>query len=98
MSHELQKHSDDAVDLAVYVGLLGLTAATLAAGLLGGNGRVMAVSFALIIASAKASLIAFYYMGLRRERPLTYVILAIGVAAVAILLVGIYPDLTFRRL
>lgn len=90
--------SDDAVDLVVYLGLLALTAATLGAGVFGRNGRLMAVSIALIIASFKASLIGFYYMGLRRERILTFIILGIGLLAAGILLVGIYPDLTFRRL
>ncbi len=89
--------SDDGIDLAIYLGLLVLTAATLAAGLLGRQGRLMAVSIALIIAALKGSLIGFYYMGLRRERALAYVILGVGLLAAAILLVGIFPDLTFRR-
>lgn len=91
-------HLDDGINLAVYLGLLALTAATLAAGLLGYNSRLMAVSIALIIAALKASLIGFYYMDLRRERALTYVILGVSLLAVLILLVGIFPDLTFRRL
>lgn len=91
-------HADDGLDLAVYLGLLSLTAITLAAGLLSHHGRVLAVSVALIIAGAKASLIGFYYMGLRRERLLTWAIVAIGVLAVAILLAGILPDASFRRL
>ena len=99
MSQSLEEsQSDDGINLAVYLCLLALTAATLGAGLFGRNGRLMAVSIALIIAALKGSLIGFYYMGLRRERVLTFVILAIGFVAVAILLVGIYPDLTFRRL
>ncbi|MBI5630686.1 MAG: cytochrome C oxidase subunit IV family protein [Elusimicrobia bacterium] len=93
-----ETESEDGISLAVYVALLALTAATLAAGMLGRNGRLMAISIAVIIASLKASLIGFYYMGLRRERALTWVILGAGVLAVMILLVGIFPDLTFRRL
>lgn len=87
----------DGLDLAVYLTLLGLTAATLAAGALGG-GRLLAVSAAVIIASLKASLIAFYYMGLRRERALVWGILAAGLLGTLILLLGILPDMTFRRL
>ena len=91
-------HSDDGIHLAVYLGLLALTAATLAAGLFGYQSRLMTVSIALIIAGLKASLIGFYYMDLRRERALTYVILGISVLAVFILLAGVLPDMTFRRL
>lgn len=98
MNHELVTHDDDGVNLAVYLTLLLLTAATLGAGLLHVGGRLMGVAVALIIASFKAGLIAFYFMGLRRERPLVWGILATGIVAVLILLVGIYPDLTFARL
>lgn len=90
-------HSDDALDLGVYLALLALTAATLAAGHFAHGGRIVAVSVALIIASLKASLIGFYYMGLRRERALVHATLAIGALAVLALLIGILPDLTFRR-
>lgn len=92
-----ESRSDDGINRAIYLGLLALTAATLAAGLLGHKGRLMAVSIALIIAALKGSLIGFYYMGLRRERAMTYVILGIGLLAALILLIGIFPDMTFRR-
>ncbi len=99
MSRPIDRSEPQAgVDFAVYLALLALTAATVSTGLLGGSGRLMAVSLALIIASVKASLIAFYYMGLRREGWLTWAILGTGLLAVLILLVGIAPDLTFRRL
>lgn len=99
MSHSIEEsRADDSINLVVYLALLGLTAATLGAGLLSGKGRVMAVSLAVIIASVKASLIGFYYMGLRREKALTWLIIAIGALAVAVLAIGILPDMTFRRL
>ncbi|MBI5247620.1 MAG: cytochrome C oxidase subunit IV family protein [Elusimicrobia bacterium] len=97
MNMETTTHSDDGLDLGVYLALLGLTAATLAASHFSHGGRIMAVALALIIASVKASLIGFYYMGLRRERAMMFIILGIGVAAVLILLVGILPDMTFGR-
>lgn len=98
MNHDTRdSHQDDALDFLVYLSLLGLTGATLAASLFTHGGRLMAVSLALIIATVKASLIAFYYMGLRRERAMTFVILAVGALAVFALLVGILPDLTFAR-
>jgi len=99
MKNDLEIHdgSEDALNLGVYLALLLLTAATLAASLLHLGGRIMVVSVALIIASVKASLIGFYFMGLRRDRAMTFAIIAIGLLAVLILLVGIIPDMTFAR-
>ncbi len=97
MNRETTTHDDGGLDLGVYLALLGLTAATLAASHFTHGGRIMAVVLALIIASIKASLIGFYYMGLRRERAMMFIILGIGAVAVGILLVGILPDLTFAR-
>jgi caa(3)-type oxidase subunit IV len=97
MNKEIAAESDDRLNLGVYLALLSLTAATLTASLLHQGGRIMVVSVALIIASLKASLIGFYYMGLRRERALTFAIIAAGLIAVGILLAGILPDMTFSR-
>ena len=97
MNQEPTTHSDDGLDLGVYLSLLALTAVTLAASHFTHGGRIMAVVLALVIASVKASLIGFYYMGLRRERAMMFVILGIGAVAVGILLIGILPDLTFAR-
>ncbi len=97
MSQDTTIHHDDALDLGVYLALLSLTAVTLAVSHFTHGGRIMAVSLALLIASFKASLIGFYFMGLRRERAMMFVILGIGALAVLILLVGILPDLTFAR-
>lgn len=97
MSQETATHSDDALDLGVYLALLALTGVTLAAGHFTHGGRIMAVTLAVLIATAKAALIGFYFMGLRRERPMTFVILGVGILAVLILLIGIIPDMTFAR-
>ncbi len=97
MKKELDFHSDESLDLAVYAALLFLTAATLGASLLSHGGRIMAVTIALVIASLKASFIGFYYMGLRKERALAWYILGVGAIAVLILLVGLLPDMTFAR-
>ena len=97
MNKEIASSSDDGLNFGIYVVLLCLTAATLTASLLHEGGRIMVVSVALIIASVKASLIGFYYMGLRRERALTFAIIAVGLIAVGILLLGILPDMTFAR-
>ena len=97
MNKEPEARSEEGLNLGVYLALLFLTGATLTAGVLHQGGRIMVVSVALIIATLKASLIGFYYMGLRRERALTFAILAVGLIAVLILLVGIFPDMTFAR-
>jgi caa(3)-type oxidase subunit IV len=97
MNPESTTHNDDALDLGVYLALLALTVATIAASHFSHGGRILAVVLALIIASVKASLIGFYFMGLRRERMMTFVILGIGAVAVLILLAGILPDMTFAR-
>lgn len=97
MDQHTKAHGDDGLDLVIYLSLLALTVVTLAASHFTHGGRIMAVSLALIIASAKATLIGFYYMGLRRERAMTFVILGVGALAVLALLVGILPDLTFAR-
>lgn len=88
MNHE----HDDELDLSVYIMLLSLTGLTVALSRLGAGGRIVAVATALLVASAKAGLIGFYYMGLRRERALTLTIVLVGLAAVASLALGILPD------
>jgi caa(3)-type oxidase subunit IV len=97
MKHESEPHLDEGVNLGVYLSLLALTGATLGASLFNHTGRLMAVSIALIIASVKASLIAYYFMGLRRERALILLFVAVGFVAVVTLLLGIMPDMTFAR-
>jgi caa(3)-type oxidase subunit IV len=97
MDHPLQEtHEDDALNFSVYLTLLALTGMTLAATLVR-EGRILAVSIALIVASAKASLIGFYFMDLRRERALMWACVGVALLAVAILLVGILPDVSFFR-
>jgi cytochrome c oxidase subunit IV len=98
MNRETIHEDESGLHLAVYLTLLALTAATLAAGRVNAGGRIMAVSIALIVASFKAGLIAYYFMGLRKERPFVWGVVAVGLLAVAILLAGILPDLTFARL
>ena len=91
MNQETTTRSDDGLDLGIYIALLCLTAATLAASHFTHGGRIMAVVLALVIASIKASLIGFYYMGLRRERAMMFIILGIG-SSCSDPAVGILPD------
>lgn len=94
MNADTDAQHDDAVDLGVYLGLLALTALTVGAAFVA-QGRIFAVATALTIAASKAAAIGLYYMNLRRERPLMYVIVGTGVLAVLILLFGIIPDVSF---
>ena len=97
MNKDIDGHLDEGLNFAIYLCLLALTGATLAASLLNRGGRIMVVAVALVIATMKASFIGFYYMGLRREGKLPWIILGIGVVAVGILFVGLLPDMTFSR-
>lgn len=94
MSKELEAQHDDGVDLAVYLGLLFLTAATVGAAYIH-LGRIFAVATAMVIAFSKAAMIGLYYMNLRRERPFMHLIVWTGIIAVLILLFGIIPDVSF---
>ncbi|OGR57344.1 MAG: hypothetical protein A3I11_07130 [Elusimicrobia bacterium RIFCSPLOWO2_02_FULL_39_32] len=55
--------------------------------------RSLTILFALSIALVKSSLIALYYMRLRTEKPLIYLIVLIGIVTVSILAIGIFPDI-----
>lgn len=78
-----------------YVSLVMLTALTVAASLLHLT-RGAAVAFALTVAAVKAAVIGWYFMHLRVERPLVWVVVVVGVVALAILVVGILPDLAWK--
>lgn len=55
--------------------------------------RSLTILIALSIALVKSSLIALYYMRLRTEKPLIYLIVLIGIVTVSILAIGIFPDI-----
>lgn len=89
----------DGLYAQVYMGLVILTALTLGAFVVGSSyhlGRILAVSVALAIAFTKAALIAIYFMHLSGERPLIYGIVAVGIAAVSLLALGLLPDIGLR--
>lgn len=80
---------------SVYACLVVLTLLTLGSFYLR-MGRIFAVTAALAIALVKSSLIALYFMHLRHEKPLIYGVVFIGMLAVAILAIGILPDVAFK--
>lgn len=82
---------------SVFGFLVVLTILTVAAYFVGqGGGRVMAVTVALSIASVKALLIALYFMHVKDEHLLIQGIALVGIVAVVILAVGIFPDIGLR--
>lgn len=92
MNDTQEAHANGSIDLYVYLSLIFLTLVTAASSALEW-GRILAVTAALAIAAVKATLIAFYYMHLKDEGPLTYAIVLTGLTAVAILAFGILPDM-----
>lgn len=79
----------------VYIALLVLTVVTVGVSLLHVT-RYAAVAIALAVASGKAALIGWYFMHLKSEKPLVWVTLLVGIAAVIILVIGVLPDLAWK--
>ncbi len=83
--------------LAVLSALLVLTVITVvAAGVHFGSAFVNVV-IALTIASAKASLVALYFMHLRHERPINAIIFVVGLAMLGIFLMLCFLDTLARE-
>lgn len=70
--------------------LLALTAVTVAAAGVHFGSAFINVVIALAIASAKASLVALYFMHLRHDKPMNAIIFLVGLA-----MLGIFLMLTF---
>lgn len=87
--------NEDTLHLAVYLALLALTAVTVGSAFVG-VGPLLGVTFALGVAAAKAALIVWYFMHLSHEKALLWGVAAVGAVAVAILAVGILPDIALR--
>ncbi len=82
--------------VAVWAGLLALTALTVAVArlrLLGGA----SVPGSLAIASAKAALVLFFFMHLRHEPRFLKGMLLVAVSALAIILMLTFTDVWYRR-
>lgn len=79
----------------VFVALLILTAVTVGVSLLH-LPRYAAVALAIVVATLKGSLIAWYFMNLKTERALVWVSMLVGITAVIILVIGVLPDLAWK--
>jgi caa(3)-type oxidase subunit IV len=83
--------TEERLQTVVFACLAVLTLATAASSMLH-PGRILGITLALSVAGMKAGLIGFYFMQLRRERPLVWVSVLAAVTAVLILIVGLIPD------
>ena len=81
--------------VAVYAGLVALTGATLGASFVH-PGRAGAVALAVLIASVKAWLIAWFYMHLKDEGAGIRWIAVGAVVLLLILIIGLAPDFAWR--
>ena len=77
--------------------LLTLTAVTVTAAGINFGSAFINVVIALAIASAKASLVALYFMHLRHDRPMSAVIFVTGLAMLAIFLMFCFLDTLSRE-
>ena len=80
--------------IIVWIGLLALTAATVLVSYVNlGLGNVVA---ALVIASLKASLVAFYFMHLRYENKMVWAFALVPLLFLALIIFGTLSDTMFR--
>ncbi|HEY7117880.1 MAG TPA: cytochrome C oxidase subunit IV family protein [Tepidisphaeraceae bacterium] len=81
--------------LAVFITLVILTVVTVVAALLNVKSELTKVLIALAIASIKASAVVLYFMHLKFEGKLIYLILAVPVTFCILLVFSLLPDVTF---
>ncbi len=82
---------------AVLAALLGLTVVTVAAAGVHFGSAFINVVIALAIASAKASLVALYFMHLRHDKPINAVIFVVGLVMLGIFLMLSFLDTLTRE-
>jgi cytochrome c oxidase subunit IV len=80
---------------AVFITLVVLTVLTLVAALANVKSELTKVLIALAIASIKASAVVLYFMHLKFEGKLIYLILAVPVTFCILLVFSLLPDVTF---
>jgi cytochrome c oxidase subunit 4 len=84
--------------LAVFLLLVGATILTLLVALHRFESELVNVAIALSIASAKALLVAIFFMHLKFEGKLIYTIAAVPLVLSVILVVGLLPDVPYAQL
>jgi cytochrome c oxidase subunit 4 len=81
--------------VAVFITLVVLTVVTVAVAFVGLKQEWQKVLLALAIASVKASFVVLYFMHLKFEGKLIYLILIVPVSFCIILVVSLLPDVSF---
>jgi cytochrome c oxidase subunit 4 len=81
--------------VAIFLTLVVLTIVTVGVAFLGLKQEWQKVLLALLIASIKASFVVLYFMHLKFEGKLIYLILLVPVTFCIILVVSLLPDVTF---
>jgi cytochrome c oxidase subunit 4 len=80
---------------AVFITLVVLTILTVVAALLNLKSELAKVMLALAIASIKASAVILYFMHMKFEGKLIYLILLVPLTFCVLLVVSLLPDVTF---
>jgi cytochrome c oxidase subunit 4 len=81
--------------VAIFLTLVVLTIVTVGVAFIGLKQEWQKVLLALLIASIKASFVVLYFMHLKFEGKLIYLILLVPVTFCIILVVSLLPDVTF---
>ena len=81
--------------LAIFITLVVLTVVTVGVAFLGIKQEWQKVLLALAIASVKASFVVLYFMHLKFEGKLIYLILIVPVTFCIVLVVSLLPDVSF---
>jgi cytochrome c oxidase subunit 4 len=81
--------------LAVFLTLVVLTVVTLGAAMLNLKSEFAKVMLALAIATIKASAVVLYFMHMKFEGKLIYLILLVPLTFCVLLVVSLLPDVTF---
>jgi caa(3)-type oxidase subunit IV len=89
---DAQPHSTVKTYLLVFAGLAALTGVTVTLSYLGLPHR-LALTLAALIALAKCTLIASFFMHLRFERKAIHALLFTALALVALLVLAVLPDI-----
>src|SRR6476661_10827710 len=84
--------------VAIFFTLVVLTIVTVAVAFIGLKQEWQKVLLALAIASAKASFVVLYFMHLKFEGKLIYLILIVPVTFCIILVVALLPDISFGHI
>jgi cytochrome c oxidase subunit 4 len=81
--------------LAVFVTLVVLTVVTVAVAFVGIKSELSKILLALAIASVKATAVVLYFMHVKFEGKLIYLILIVPLVFCVMLVISLLPDVTF---